>query len=275
MKSLCSLVLVLASTAAAARPALADPIRVTGVVETDHAVFFQPSDFPTVVWFFPRTELSLTVVQPQLPGGTFRRAAIVFNPITADDLAQLPPEWSTKSFVPFIIRPTTECVLTRLPEMRFVTQDIHALAHDVTSANPPACRFSFRLPTVLTPDLEQRLDALVSSDTLVTRILPLGLVVEASIAWTDVLDAVAAALGDGPTTGLTREQARAAIEDALTSPELAVVRAAVTPDEELAFIDAALANLFTARSTAAALNLVTTSPAGSVVYHVQPFQRLM
>jgi len=273
MKSL-SLVLVLAATAAAG-PALADPIHVTGVVETDHAVFFQPSEFPDVVWFFVRTELSVTIVPPQVPAGTFRHAAIVFKSITSDDVAQLPEEWTTKSFVPFIIRPTAECSLTRLPEMRFVTQDVHALGHDITSANPPVCRFSFRLPTVLSPDLETRLDALITSDTLVTRVLPLELEVEAGIAWTDVLDAVAVALGDRPTTGLTREEARAAIEDALTSPELAVVRAAVTPDEERAFMDAALANLFTARSSDTALNLVTTAPAGSVVYHLQPFQRLM
>ncbi len=273
MKSL-SLVLVLAGTAAAG-PALADPIRVTGVVETDHAVFFQPAEFPDVVWFFARTELSVTIVPPQVPAGTFRRAAIVFKSITSDDVAHLPEGWATKSFVPFIIRPTTECSLTRLPEMRFVTQDVHALGHDITSANPPACRFSFRLPTVLSPDLEARLDALITSDTLVTRALPLDLAVEAGIAWSDVLAAVAAALGDGPTTGLTREEARAAIEGALAGPELAVVRTSVTPDEARAFVDAALAKLFVALSSGAALNLVTTAPAGSVVYHLQPFQRLM
>jgi hypothetical protein len=274
MRSL-PLVLVLAGTVAAARPALADATRVTGVVETANAVFFQPSQFPNVVWFFPRTELSFTMVPPQQPTGTFWRAAIVFKHVTQDDLAQLPADWATRSFVPFIIRPTTECTLTRLPEMRFVTQEIRALGHDVSSANPTVCRFSLRLPTVMSPDLQDRLNALVNSDTLVHRVLDLELDVEVSIAWTDVLAAVTAALGETAPAVLTREEARAAIADALASPALAEVRAAVTATEADAFIDAAVANLFTSGTGSPGLTLVTTAPAGSLVYHLQPFQRFM
>jgi hypothetical protein len=277
MKSICSLFLVLGCVVGAARPAHADTTRVSGVVETANAVFFQPSQFPSVVWFFPRTELSFTVVPPQLPTGTFWRAAIVFRPITPDDLAMLPPDWAGKSKVPFIIRPTTECTLTRLPEMRFVTQEVNALGHDISSANPPVCRFSFRLPTVMTPDLQQRLNALVSSDTLVGRTLNLDLQIEASIAWTEVRAAVADAL-DAASLGteLTADQARTVIESALDSPALTAVHTAATASEQQAFVGAALANLFVqAADDANLLTLVTTAPSGAVTYHLEAFHRLM
>jgi len=277
MKSICSLILVLGCLVGAAHPAHADATRVSGVVETPNAVFFQPSQFPAVVWFFPRTKLSFTMVPPPLPTGTFWRAAIVFRPVTADDLAMLPPEWVGKSLVPFIIRPTTECTLTRLPEMRFVIQDVDALGHDVSSANPPVCRFSFRLPTVMTPDLQQRLNALVNSDTLVERTLDLDLEVEASIAWTEVRAAVADAL-DAASFGteVTADQARTVIERALASPALASVRTAVTASEQQAFVDATLANLFVhSAGSATLLTLAATAPSGAITYHLESFHRLM
>jgi hypothetical protein len=278
------LILVLGLAAGGARVAHADTTRATGVVETPDAVFFQPSQFSTVVWFFPRTELSLTIVQPQLPTGTNWRAAIVFRPITADDLAMLPPEWAGKAMVPFILRPTTECTLTRLTEMRFVTEDIIALGHDISSANPPVCRFNFRLPTVMTADLQARLDALVNGDTLVQRTLNLDLQVEASIAWADVYAAVADALNASDAGAeLTVDQARTAIASALASPALDAVRTAVTASEQEAFVDAALAKLFVPAPGPAPervravtlLSLAATAPSGTVLYHVEPFHRLM
>lgn len=275
MRYLCSLAIALGGVAGLAGPALADPTRVIAVVETPNAVFFQPSQFPGVIWFFPRTTLDLAIAPPQLPTGTFWRAAVVFKPVTADDLAVLPPEWTGKSFVPFILRPTTECTLTRLAEMRFATEEIRALGHDVSSANPPVCRFSFRLPTAMTPDLQARLDALVNSDTLVERVLDLELQTEVKIAWADVYDAVAAALAAaGPESDVTPASAGAAVSIALASPALDAVRAAVTPAEDQAFRNAVLANVFT-RTTDGLLNLAAAAPAGSVVYHLELFQRFM
>lgn len=277
MKPICSLILVLGCAVGTTSRARADTTRVSDIVETPNAVFFQPLQSPSVVWFFPRTELSFTIVPPQLPTGTFWRAAIVFRPITADDLAMLPPEWADKSLVPFIIRPTTECTLTRLPEMRFVIQEINALGHDVSSANPPVCRFSFRLPTVVTPDLQRRLDALVSSDTLVKRTLELDLQVEASIAWTQVRAAVADALSASSLDPeITSDQARSVVESALDGPALAAVRAAVTASEHQAFVDAALDNLFVeAADDATLVTLATTAPSGSLLYHVESRSQLM
>lgn len=277
MKPICSLILVLGCAVGTTSRARADTTRVSDIVETPNAVFFQPLQSPSVVWFFPRTELSFTIVPPQLPTGTFWRAAIVFRPITADDLAMLPPEWADKSLVPFIIRPTTECTLTRLPEMRFVIQEINALGHDVSSANPPVCRFSFRLPTVVTPDLQQRLDALVSSDTLVKRTLELDLQVEASIAWTEVRAAVADALSASSLDPeITSDQARSVVESALDGPALAAVRAAVTASEHQAFVEAALNNLFAeAADNASLVTLAITAPSGSLLYHVESRSQLM
>lgn len=272
MKFLCSLVLVLGGIVSAERPVLADAPIVTGFVETPNAVFFQPKQFPTVVWFFPRTELNLTIVPPQLPTFTFWRAEVVFHPITADDLALLPAAWTGKSFVPFILRPTTECTLTRLPEMRAVILEVPAQGHDVTSANPPVCSFTFRLPTVMPPDLQARLDALVASDTLVQRVLALELRSEETIAWADVYDPVAIAAPAEPE--LTPETARAAIESALDDPALAAVRDAVTPGERQAFIEASLLHLFTI-TPGGVVHLVPAAPEGSVVYHHATFQRFM
>lgn len=278
MKHICSLVLVFGAMAASAPPALAaDGVHASGIVETPNAVFFQPSQFPSVVWFFPRTELTLASVPPQLPTGTYWRAAVVFKAITADDLALLPPEWTGKSFVPFIIRPTTECTLTRLPEMRFVIQEVKALGRDVSAASSPVCRFSFRLPRTMSPDLQQRLTALMSSDTLIERVLNLDLQLEAAIAWADVHAAVTAALeasqvpGSPPAPALTRAEAQAVVESALASPALGPVRSTVTPLEEETFIHAALATLFTeSTDPTPLLRLVASAPPGAVVYHLEP-----
>jgi hypothetical protein len=277
MKPTYLLFLALGLAAGSAGIAHADTTRVTGVVETPHAVFFQPAQFPTVVWFFPRTELSFTVVPPQLPTNTAWRAAVVFQPITDDDLAMLPTTWSAKALVPFIIRPTTECTLTRLPEMRFVTEDIVALGHDISSANPPVCRFNLRLPTVMTPDLQQRLNRLVRTDTLVERTLNLDLDVEASITWSDVYAAVAMVLvGSDAGSTLTVDEARAAIETALASPALAAVRTSATAEERQAFVDAALATVFVrAADSASLVTLAASAPTGTFPYHVESFHRLM
>lgn len=284
MKHIYSLVLVFGAMAAIAPPVRAgDGVHASGIVETPNAVFFQPSQFSTVVWFFPKTELDLAIVPPQQPTGTFWRAAVVFKPITADDLSRLPAEWTGKSFVPFIIRPTTECTLTRLPEMRFVIQEVKALGRDVSSANPPVCRFSFRLPTMMSPDLRLRLAALVSSDTLIERVLNLELQLEATIAWADVYAAVTAALAESqvpdfpPTTGLTLAEARAVVERALASPALEPVSSTVTPLEEETFIQATLAKLFTESTTGTTtlLQLVASAPPGSVAYHLEPVHRAM
>lgn len=281
MKSICSLFLVFGVMAAVAPPALAaDGVHASGIVETSNAVFFQPSQFPGVVWFFPRTELDLAIVPPQQSTGTFWRAAVVFKSITADDLALLPPEWTGKSFVPFIIRPTTECTLTRLPEMRFVIQEVKALGRDVSSASPPVCRFTFRLPTTMSPDLRRRLTTLVSSDTLVERVLILELQIEATIAWAEVYAAVTAALAESqlpdlpPTPGLTRAEAQAVVESALASSALGPASSTVTPLEEEIFIHATLSRLFTESTTGTTtlLRLVTSAPPGSVVYHLEPVQ---
>lgn len=286
MKSLCSLVLALGGVAGFANAARADATRVTGVVETAHAVFFQPSQFPTVVWFFPRTQLDLEIVPPQLPTGTFWRASVGFKQITADDLAALPPEWNGKSFVPFIVRPTTECTLTRLTEMRFVTQEVKALGRDISAATAPVCRFSLRMPTVMTPDVQARWDALVQSDKLVERVLDIELKADAKIAWAEVHAAIAAVLAPTPpdpepapepdpetrsqlalAADLTPEDARAAIATALASPALAVVHDAVTPAEAQAFVDATFTTLF-ARATGGLVHLVETPPTSSVAYHL-------
>jgi hypothetical protein len=283
MKSICSVALALGLVASTILPAgAARGTPVSGVVETPHAVFFQPSQFPTVVWFFPRSEVDLALVPPMQPSGNFWRAAVVFQQVTAEDLALLPPEWTGKSFVPFIIRPDTECALTRLAEMRFVFEEVSCLERDVGPANPPACRFSFRLPMMLSPDLQARLDALVSSDTLVVRQLELELEIEATVAWAEVHAAVAAVLAESPPPGrvppaLTPDEARAALERALASPALGVVSAAMTAAEQETFIQAALATLFSTSTTGSTnlLRFVTPAPAGSVVYHLEPFQRAM
>lgn len=283
MKCVYSLALALGVVTALAPPALAaGDLHVADIVETPDAVFFQPSRFPTVVWFIPKTELNLAIVPPQQPTGTFWRAAVVFKRITAEDLALLPPEWTGKSFVPFIIRPTSECTLTRLPEMRFVVQEVRDIGRDVSSANPPVCRFSFQLPTHMSTDLTKRLDALVRSDTLVERALNLELQIESTVTWVDVHKAVATVLeestapGGAPSPrGLTPATARAVVQRALASPALAVLSVAVTPIEEQAFIDATLATLFTCPTGTTLLQLVTTAPAGSIAYHVESFQRAM
>lgn len=275
MKCVCSLALALSVVAVLALPALAaGGSQVSGVIETPDAVFFQPSQFPAVVWFFPKTELDLAIVPPQLPTGTFWRVAVVFKQITEDDLALLPAEWGGKSFVPFLIRPTSECALTRIPEMRYIIQEVEELGRDVSTASPPVCRFTFQLPTHMSPDLQERLDALVRSDTLVERDLTLELQIEATVPWVDVHKAVAAMLAeslppgrDTPLSGLTPATTRAVVQRALASPALAVVSAAVTPPEQQAFIDATLTKLFTYLTGTNLLRLVIAPPTGVVVYH--------
>jgi hypothetical protein len=260
------------------------PVPATGIVETPHAVFFQPAAFPNVVWYFTKSELKLTVVDPVTPAGTFWRAAIVLQHVTADDLAALPAAWAGKSMVPYIVRPTTECVLNRLPEMRFVVQELKAQNHDITPANPTSvCRFTYRLPTVQPADLQERLAALVASDTLVTRDLHLDVSVAARIPWATVHGAVAAALAggagegeaDGGPAALTRAEAEGAVDLALASLELRDVASSLTDAERDAFVAAAVAALFTADLSGTEYHLVTAAPTGTVVYHQELFSRAM
>jgi len=282
MKSIYALVLALgAMTGIAPAARAATSTRVTGVVETPNAVFFQPSQFPTVIWFFPKTELEVTSSIP-LPTSTTWRGAVVFKAITADDLARLPAAWTGKSFVPFLLRPTTECALTRLPEMSAVLEEVSDLNRDVSSANPPVCRFRFRLPTDMTADLQDRFAALVSSDTLVQRALNIDLAVEVSISWAEVHAAVAAVLEEPPppdtlvaSSALTLAEAQAAVEAAVASSALAAVDAALTPDERLTFVQSTVAQLFKPTKTGTTVELVATAPAGAIVYHLEPFHRAM
>jgi hypothetical protein len=274
-----ALALAGAGAAQAATP-VAAPVAATGIVETPHAVFFQPTAYPNVVWYFSKSELKLTVVDPVQPAGTFWRAAIVLERLAPEDLAALPAAWAGKSIVPYIVRPSTECALTRLPEMRFVVQELKAQNHDISPANPTAvCRFTYRLPTVQPADLQERLAALVDSDTLVTRDLHLDVAVDSRIAWSRVYPAVAAVLaageGGSATAELTHTEAQDAIDLALATPALAEVAIAVTDAERDAFVSAALAALFTADLSGTEYHLVTTAPPGTVVYHQELLSRGM
>jgi hypothetical protein len=292
MKHLVSLAVALGLMVAAAAPArAAEPPLATGLVETPSAVFFQPAAFPNVVWYFPKSELKLAVVEPVLPGPyAFWRASVVLKKIGDADLAALPAEWTGKSIVPYILRPTTECALTRLPEMRTIVQEVKALGRDITAGNPltPVCRFSLRLPQPIPAALQASLNALLASDSLVARELRLQVRSEAKVAWSDVHAAVESVLSAPPedqdggvatsaNAPMTRAAATAAIEEALFLPELAAVDAVMTPAERTAFVTAALARLFTADpvSPATMVRLVLTAPTGSVVYHAELFDRVM
>jgi hypothetical protein len=284
MKHLSAMVLALGAALAGVGPAHAatTPVVATGLVETPHAVFFQPAAYPNVVWYFSKSELKLTTVDPVQPAGTFWRAAIVLEHLGAEDLAALPAEWMGKSIVPYIVRPTTECTLTRLPEMRFVVQEIKAQNHDITPANPNSvCRFTYRLPTVQPADLQARLAALVESDTLVLRDLHVDVRVDARIAWSIVHAAVAAELaggegeGEGGSPALTLAQAQGAIDTALASLALREVAVSVTDAERDAFVAAALAALYTVNAAGTEYHLVTSAPLGAVVYHQELFSRAM
>jgi hypothetical protein len=268
---------VLAVLASAAAPARAAPLPVSAVVETPEAIFFQPVAFPEVVWYFPRSTARLFPVEPAVPGANYWRAAVELSDVDTSDLAALQPEWLGKSPVPYIVRPATECQLKRLPEMKFVYQEIRAQGHDISAASAlPACQFVFRLPSAISPELGARLEALVASGTLVARDLRVSLELRAAVAWSTVHAAVAAALedaGEGDPEGLTPEQALAAIQAALASEALAAVNTAMTPDEALAFIDRALAELFEPVDDSVALALVDTPPAGDVVHHVECVDR--
>lgn len=269
-------IVALSLAAAGAQPAWADgELLVSGAVETPNAVFFQPSQYPEVVWYFPKTKVTLAPVTPSLPGASPWRAAVVFKPITRDDLALIPAEWGGKAYVPYVLRPATECKLYRVPEMHFVIQEVKAKGRDVSAANPPVCRFSFTLLPGLSPDLQARLNDLVGSGALIERSLDLELRIESEIAWAEVRAALTAVLG--PPVDLTLAQARAAVESALATPALDKVRNAVTPAEAQAFIDATLAELFMARTEGGQtlLRLLSMAPPGSFVYCEKFFQRAM
>ncbi len=287
MKHLCSLVLALGLIVAVAAPArAAEPPVVSGVVETPNAIFFQPVAFPNVVWYFPRTELKLAIVEPVLPGSTyaFWKASLMMKKFGPEDLALLPAAWAGKTIAPYIIRPTTECALAPVPEFRTIVQEVKAKDRNISGGNQltPVCRFSFRMPRPIPAELQGRIDALLAAKTLITHELRLQMTQAAgSIAWADVHEAVAAILDQPPASVvapvLTTAEAVAAIEAALASPALSVVNAAMTASERQTFIDAALGQLFRADplETEDALHFVTVAPLGTVVYHMQLIDRLM
>jgi hypothetical protein len=267
---------LVALLAGAASSAQAAPLPVSAVVETPEALFFQPVAYPGVVWYFPRSEARLFAVQPPVPGANYWRAAVALVEVDTSDLAALRPEWLGKSPVPYIVRPASECALNRQPEMRFVQQEIRAQGRDTSAASPlPACQFVFRLPPTISPELAARLEALVSTGSLVTRDFRVSLELRAAVAWSIVHGAVAAALEDGEEADgeLTPEQATAAVESALASEALAVVSSAMTADERSAFVDAALATLFEAGDEPDALQLLEAAPAGAFIHHVEVIER--
>lgn len=286
----------LAFVAGAAAPGAAEAqtVRVSAVVETADAIFFQPTGLPEVVWYFPRSEVRLFPVTPPTPGANFWRAAVELVDVRVR-LGELRPDWEGKSLVPFIVRPTVECVLRRVPEMRFVTQEVRALGRDVSPAiEVPVCQFAFRLPLIIPDELAARLEELRASGTLIARDLPIRLDLRSSVAWSVVHAAVAAAIqddGDGDDDGsdggdggddggeglgpeLTPQEARAAIEAALASKELAEVNAEMTDEERLAFIEEVLLQLFEAGDEGG-LVLTDEPPPGQLVHHQELIERSM
>ena len=259
----------------AAAPAQAAPLPVSAVVETADALFFQPIAYPGVVWYFPRSAPRLFPVAPAIPGANYWRAAVALAEVDTSDLAALRADWLGRTPVPYIVRPASECQLQRLPEMKFVQQEIRALGHDVSAASPlPPCQFAFRLPSVISADLSARLQALVDAGTLVARDLRVSLELRSAVAWSIVHAAVSAALEDAGHSGeVAPEQAVDAIQSALASDALAAVNDAMTPDELLAFSDRALEQLFEPGSDSGALVLSDAPPAGEIIHHVESIDR--
>ena len=169
-------------TDAAPRPDAPPPppgaVLATGLVETAEAVYFQPEISPNVVWYFPRSKVRLYPYEVPLPDNRTWLAAVELTPITIQSVGQLRPDWAGKSLVPYILRPTDECVLSQVPEMRFVVEDTRAAGRDITAANAgPVCRFNFQLPAMPPDDLLPTLQEQAHDGTLIERHLRLEIVV--------------------------------------------------------------------------------------------------
>jgi hypothetical protein len=256
--------------------ASAADVRVSAVVETPDALFFQPSSFPDVVWYFPRTAIRTFPAVPAIPGQNYWRAAVELRAVDVSDPATLRSDWAGKALVPFIVRPPKECNLLRQPEMRFVIQEYRELNRDVSAANAaPVCQYSFRLPAVIPSELTSRLAELVANGTLIEHHLPIALLVEARVGWHVVHSAVAAELGRHGVDELTPGEARAAVGSALAGPALVDLGTAMTADESQAFLDSAVAALFSPGRTWGKVLFSSVPPKGEIVYHLEPFARSM
>jgi hypothetical protein len=253
-------------------PAFADEPRATAVVETQEAVFFQPIDFPDIVWFLPHSEEKMFPAEPQLPGQDYWRAAVVLKKVSLHDPGQLRPEWAGKTLKPYILRPDTECVLHKTPEMHFVFQEVKAKGHDISAANEaPVCQFSFKLQGLVGPATIADLEAKASDGKLIDKDLTLHLRQASTVPWAQVYAAVQDALGKQSSSLMTTDEAQAAVAKALASASLAAVRAAMTPAEKSDFLETVYEWLFielpspTSNDTEAML--VGTVPAGDLAYH--------
>lgn len=236
---------------------------VTAIVDTEDAIFFQPSNAPDVVWFMPRTRTSLTPVE-EAPG--FWRAAVELRELElAAPLEALNPDWEGATLAPFIVRPTSECILQRDPSMRFVQQEVRALGRDVSAGVAVAmCQFTFRLPRPEDPQIIAALQAAAASGHLVGYELSLPLRSELTVPWTTLHEAVARELP--ATTTFTPARAAQAVDDALAGEALAALTALTTADELAALRAQLVSRLFAGSNTRK--RLVTVPPPGEVTYHV-------
>lgn len=256
--------------------ASAADVPVSAVVETPDALFFQPSSFPDVVWYFPKSAVRAFPAVPAIPGQNYWRAAVELKAVDVSDPATLRSDWAGKALVPFIVRPPKECNLFRQPEMRFVIQEYRELNRDVSAANPaPVCQYSFRLPATIPSELTSRLAELAANGTLIEHHLRIALLVEMRVGWQVVHAAVAAALGRHAGEELTPDEACTAVGRALADPGLIDLGTAMTADESQAFLDLVVAALFSPGRAWGKVLFATDPPKGEVVYHLEPFSRSM
>ncbi len=222
---------------------------VTAVTETDEAIYFEPADpaLDDIVFFFPKFEVTFGLYSPGVSSAY--AATLVMKDVTPLEPGELRPEWETKVFQPYILRPTTECELDRVPEMRFVNQLIRVSGRDVSypQGGTPVCQFTFRLPATPSDELLDALQERASAGTLIGRDIELAFDRRLELPWYAVHDVLAA---DPALTGdevISHDEAVFLIVVAVMVQELVPVDLlALPPEQRQAMVDAGLAELFDA-----------------------------
>lgn len=260
MKALKTLILIVATIGLydAEGASAQDSVSVSAVVETADALYFQPLHAPGIVWYFPKSALQFGPVSPPIPGQDYYRAGVVLPDLGAVDPGALNQSWAGASLVPYILRPTTPCVLQRFSGMQFVQQEIRADGRDVSAAiDTPVCQFSFRLSRRAPSESRAQLTAAGADGSLIARQLTIVLRIGSSVPWSAVHAAVAAELdaahGD---RSVPEDAARGALEAALSA-----LGVAISADD----LSATLETLFVPAS--AGLRLVRSAPPGDAVHH--------
>jgi hypothetical protein len=234
-------------------------VPVRRIVDTADAVYFEPTAASQqgVVWVYPKTR---AVVARSAQDPAYLQADLILREVQLpDDLSTLEPGWRGKQALFYQVTAQSECILRRLPEMKFIQQWVRAKGVTIPGAQRSAiCSFTFQLRPE-TPALIRQLEEDAEAGRLLEHGLRLHLSVPSfpPLPWATLHTSL---VRGGVQPGDSRTSELAAFELGLLG-EVRVLQS--QPSEvQRSFLETALQNLFGWHQGSPRVQLTPTAPAG-------------